>query len=70
MNRFIGLLLVALITFAAVLYVKRPDLLNDIWLWVIGLIAPIIGLFKRLYAEAKKKFSKEEPKPASQKPTL
>jgi len=70
MNRFIGLLIVALITFAAVLYVKRPDLLNDIWLWVIGLIAPIIGLFKRLYSEAKKRFNKEEPKPASQKPTL
>lgn len=70
MNRFIGLLLVALITFAAVLYVKRPDLLNEIWLWVIGLIAPIIALFKRLYSEAKKRFSKDEPKPASQKPTL
>ncbi len=70
MNRFIGLVIVALITFAAVLYVKRPDLLNDIWLWVIGLIAPIIGLFKRLYCEVKKRFNKKEPKPASQKPTL
>ena len=70
MNRFIGLLIVALITFAAVLYVKRPDLLNEIWLWIIGLIAPIIGLFKRLYSEAKKRLGNEEPKPANRKPNL
>lgn len=60
MNRFIALLFVALITFLAVLYVKRPDILSNVWLWIIGLAAPIVGLIKRLYIEAKEQFSKSK----------
>ncbi|RPH34018.1 MAG: hypothetical protein EHM93_02325 [Bacteroidales bacterium] len=64
MNRFIALLFVALITFLAVLYVKRPDVLSNVWIWIIGLAAPIAGLFKRLYIEVKKRLSKDKT-PAS-----
>jgi hypothetical protein len=46
MKNFIILLLVALITFTIVLVIYRPDLLEDIWLWVVGLIGPIIGFTK------------------------
>jgi len=60
MNRFLALLLVALITFLAVLYVKRPDILSNVWMWIIGLAAPIAGLFRRLYSEVKKRFNKEQ----------
>ena len=60
MNRFIALLFVALITFLAVLYVKRPDVLTNVWIWIIGLAAPIAGLFKRLYIEVKERLSKDK----------
>jgi len=64
MNRIIALLFVALITFLAVLYVKRPDVLTNVWMWIIGLAAPIAGLFKKLYIEAKERLSKDKT-PAS-----
>ena len=48
MKRLSILLFVAILTFIAVLYVKRPELLNHIWLWLVGLAAPIIGLIKKL----------------------
>ena len=60
MNRFIGLLFVALITFLAVLYVKRPDVLSSVWMWIIGLAAPIAGLFKRLNIEIKERLNKDK----------
>jgi hypothetical protein len=48
MKKFWVLLFIAILTFVAVLYVKRPDLLSHVWLWIVGLAAPIIGLFKRI----------------------
>ena len=27
--------------------IYRPDLLEDIWLWIVGLIGPIIGFTKQ-----------------------
>ena len=48
MKRLTILLFIAILTFTAVLYVKRPDLLNHIWLWVVGLAAPVIGLIKKM----------------------
>ncbi len=68
MNRFIALLFVALITFLAVLYVKRPDVLSNVWIWIIGLAAPIAGLFKRLYIEVKERFSKDKSASPNQTP--
>ncbi len=46
MKHFVILLLVAVITITIVLLVYRPDLLEDVWLWIIGLIGPIIGLVR------------------------
>jgi len=43
MKNFIILLFVALVTITIVLVIYRPDLLEDIWLWIIGLAGPIIG---------------------------
>jgi hypothetical protein len=57
MRRFSVLLFIAILTFLAVLYVKRPDLLNHIWLWIVGLAAPVIGLVKKLAEFAKNWFT-------------
>ena len=46
MKHFVILLIVATITITIVLLVYRPDLLEDVWLWIIGLIGPIIGFAK------------------------
>ena len=27
--------------------IYRPDLLEDVWLWIVGLIGPIIGFTKQ-----------------------
>jgi uncharacterized membrane protein len=46
MKHFVILLLVAVITITIVLLVYRPDLLEDVWLWIVGLIGPIIAIAK------------------------
>ena len=43
---------------AIMLALYRPDLLEDIWLWIIGLIGPIIG-FIREGIKSISKFFKE-----------
>lgn len=48
MRRVALYLFVAIATFALVLYVKNPELLNDIWLWIVGLFASIVALAKEL----------------------
>jgi len=42
------LLIVAIITLTAVFILYLPDLLEDVWLWLIGLAGPIIGFSKRI----------------------
>jgi hypothetical protein len=51
MRRFTFLLFVALLTFLIVLWIKRPDIVSNFWLWVVGLAAPVIGLFKKIKQE-------------------
>ena len=47
MKRVLILLIVAIITFTIMLLIYRPDILEDVWLWIVGLIGPIIGFTKR-----------------------
>ena len=46
-KHFVILVIVALITITIMLALYRPDLLENIWLWIIGLIGPIIAFIKR-----------------------
>lgn len=47
MKHFLIVLIVAVITITIVFVIYRPDLLEDIWLWIIGLIGPIIGIVRK-----------------------
>lgn len=38
-----ALIIIAVVTLAAVFVIQNPDLLSNIWLWIVGLIGPIIG---------------------------
>ena len=70
MNRFTILLFVALVTFFIVLWLKRPDVVSNIWLWLVGLAGPIIILYKRIKQEVeesdffKKYFKRSDPNAA------
>lgn len=54
MKHFIIVLLAAFITITAMFIIYRPDLLEDVWLWAIGLIGPIIGIIKKGFNSIKK----------------
>lgn len=60
MKHFVILLLVALVTLTVIFALYRPDLLEDIWLWVIGLIGPIIGFIQELIKGLNKFFKRLE----------
>jgi hypothetical protein len=45
MNRLLTLLLIAGLTFLVVLFIARPDLLDGVWLWVVGLSGAIVKAF-------------------------
>jgi len=42
MNRAVTLVFVAIITFAVVFFIMRPDVWNEIWLWLIGFAGVIV----------------------------
>jgi len=54
MKHFLIVLTAGLLTLTAVFIVYRPDLLEEVWLWVIGLAGPVIGTIQELIKSAKK----------------
>ena len=81
MRRFIFLILVVLAIFAILLFVYNPDLLEKIWLWIVGLIGVIIASIKRLIEaivdffredkkEEKKQSTPELVRPAIKEPSV
>ncbi len=53
MNRILLLILIGGITFLIILFVSRPELLTDFWLWAIGLAGPIIKVFDAIIQKLK-----------------
>lgn len=49
MKHFTTLLFVALLTFAVVFMAMRPEILSEIWLWLIGLSGAIIATVKKIF---------------------
>lgn len=56
MRHFLILLVVALLTIGIILWIKRPDILGDIWLWLVGLAGTIGGIFKSIIEWINTKF--------------
>ncbi len=50
MNRLIILVVIALITFAIVYFMMRPEVLGNIWLWLIGFAGVIVQVVRKLYS--------------------
>jgi hypothetical protein len=64
MKRITFLLFIAIVAFVAVLIVKRPDIISNFWLWLVGLAGPIIAFFQRIIYEIDKRnpFNSNEKK--------
>jgi hypothetical protein len=56
--RIMSLIFIAIITFLIVLMVKRPELLKDFWLWLVGLSGLVLHAFQVIWKDAKELFSK------------
>jgi hypothetical protein len=65
-KHFIVVALVALITLTVVFAIYRPDLLEGAWLWVVGLIGPIIAFTRGIFSRVNdffKSFNNSENNP-------
>ncbi|MFT6998620.1 MAG: hypothetical protein ACJAQ4_002382 [Cryomorphaceae bacterium] len=62
MTSALRFVIILLLVFGVVLFAKRPDLLQDVWLWIIGLIGLIVKLFERVWDFIEEKF-KPKPEP-------
>ena len=60
MNRFLLLVLIAGATFLIILFAVKPELIENIWLWIIGLSGAIIKAFQTLIEFFKEKFSSDK----------
>jgi len=56
MRHTLILVLVAIVTITIILLIYRPDLLEGVWLWLVGLIGPIIGFLKAITKSVSKFF--------------
>lgn len=46
MSRLITLIFIAVIAFAVILFIQRPEMLEDVWLWLLGFAGPIVKVFR------------------------
>lgn len=60
MKHFIIVLVAGLITLTVMFVLYRPDLVEDIWLWIIGLIGPIIVFTRELMKSLTKFLTKSD----------
>ncbi len=62
MKRFILLVIIALLALAVLLFLFNPELLEKIWLWIIGLIGVITSAIKGLVDSIKSFFADDSKK--------
>lgn len=57
-NRFFVLLFIGLATFGLVMLVKKPEVVKEFWLWVVGLASLIIRLGRLAWTVIKREIPK------------
>ena len=60
MKRFLALFLIAAIILAIVIFFTNPQLLDKVWLWIIGFAGSIIGFFRNIFDQLKGAFEKKD----------
>jgi hypothetical protein len=53
MSRILLLILIAGGVFLIILFVSRPDLWQDFWLWIVGLAGPIVKIADLMFTKVK-----------------
>lgn len=59
-NRILLLLLIAGLVFLILLFISKPELLDNVWLWLVGLAGAIVKSFQSVIDYFKKKFGTKE----------
>lgn len=59
MTRLAALLFIALLTIAILLFLTNPELLEEVWLWIIGFIGYIIALLQKGFQSVAALFRRE-----------
>jgi len=70
MNRFLLLVLIAGATFLIILFAVKPELIENIWLWIIGLSGAIVKAFQMLIEFFKEKFSSDKETTEKKEPEV
>jgi hypothetical protein len=68
MRNLIVLIIVALVTITILLFLFNPEILTDIWLWIVGLIGPIIALFRGAIEGLSNAFKKDQRQDSKKSP--
>ncbi len=69
MKRLGILIVVAIVTFAVIFFIKRPEVLEQIWLWVIGFAGAVAEGFRRILKIGSKEDKDPKATPSSAQPT-
>ncbi|SHN30278.1 hypothetical protein SAMN04488057_11815 [Cyclobacterium lianum] len=67
MKRFTGLVLIALVLLAIAFFIYNPEILGEIWMWLVGLIGYLIYFFNKAADTLKNAFKTPEPDTAQSK---
>lgn len=68
MRNFFILLIIAVVTITILLFLFNPEILADIWLWIIGLIGPIVALVRNGVESIANLFRKSEARKKANEP--
>jgi len=60
MNRLLLLVVVALITMVVLIFFTNPELLDKVWIWLIGFIGYVLLLLEKAWQIVKQAFEKRE----------
>lgn len=56
MKRIFNLLLIAIATYLIIYFIHKPEVIKNIWLWIIGLAGPIAQIGINIFHFLKKQF--------------
>jgi len=62
MNRLLSIILITVIILTALFLITNPDILTEIWLWIVGLLGAIVALFKNIADFVREQINKVLPK--------
>ena len=60
MNRLLLLVVVALITMLVLIFFTNPELLDKVWIWIIGFIGYVLLFLEKAWQIVKQAFEKRE----------